>query len=278
MQRRVQVVRIRTTPPAMSVMLGPRSTLIAMAMTVTMAVALAAPGRALAQAPQAPAPPTGPPPVWTGSFGAGLAVTDGNSDTSNVNVAAKVIYDPMNPNLALVEALYIRGSSEGETTVARTALNVRDDYSLTPRISLFGQFRYLRDEFKGIEYLAAPGTGISFKVVNLERTKFNVDAGPGVVWEKNTGVDSTDTSGAITIGENFAHQLTGTTTITHAATGLWKTADFDDSFFTVSAGLAASLTSRMQLKVEALELYKSLPPPGKQSQDLSFLTSVVYPF
>lgn len=266
MQRRVQAVRTRTK----------RSTLIAM--TVTMAVALAAPGRALAQASQAPAAPAAPPPVWTGSFGAGLAVTSGNSDTSNFNVAAKAAYDPANPHLATAEALYLHGSSEGDTTVSRTSLNVRDEYTLTERTSAFGQFRYLRDTFKGIDYLAAPTFGIAYKVVNLERTKFNIDAGAGLVWEKNTDLGPANTSGAITIGENVVHKLTSTTTITHAATGLWKTSDFGDSLYTVSAGLAAALTARTQLKVEILELYKSQPPPGKESQDVSFITSVVYSF
>jgi putative salt-induced outer membrane protein YdiY len=256
-----------------------RSTLIAV--MATAALSLAAPGRALAQAPQAPAAPAAPappPPVWAGSFGAGLAVTNGNSDTSNFNLAAKAAYDPANPHRATLEALYIHGSSEGNTTVSRTAFNLRDEYALTTRTSLFGQIGYLRDTFKGIDYLTSPTFGVTYKVVNLERTKFNIEGGAGVVWEKNTDVDSTNTSGAIIIGENVAHKLTSTTTITHAANGLWKTSDFGDSLYTVSAGLAAALTARMQIKLEILELYKSQPPPGKESQDVSFLTSVVYSF
>jgi putative salt-induced outer membrane protein YdiY len=253
-----------------------RSTLIAV--TAGMAMALAAPGRALAQAPQAPPAPAGPPPVWTGSFGAGLAMTSGNVDTSNINLTAKTTYDPMNPHLANFEALYLRGSSEGETIVSRTALTLRDDYSLTDRLSVFGRFGYLRDVFKGIDYLIAPIAGVSYKVVNLEQTKFIVDAGAGVVWEKESEFGTVDTSGAITAGENFRHQLTGTTTITHAATALWKTSDFGEALYTVSAGLAATVTARTQLKFEVLELYKSQPPPGKQSQDVSFIMSVVYSF
>jgi putative salt-induced outer membrane protein len=251
-----------------------RFTVIAMVVTI----ALAAPGRALAQAPQAPAPPAGPPPVWTGSFGAGLAMTSGNVDTSNINLTAKTTYDPMNPHLANFEALYLHASSEEETTVSRTALTLRDDYSLTERLSIFGRFGYLRDVFKGIDYLIAPTAGVGYRVVNLEQTKFIVDAGAGVVWEKESEFGTVDTSGAITAGENFMHKLTPTTTITHAATALWKTADFGDALYTVSAGLAAAVTARTQLKLEVLELYKTQPPIGKESEDLSFVMSVVYAF
>jgi len=265
MQRRVQALRTKTIPTVIAV-------------TVFMAAAMAVPGRALAQAPAAPAPPAGPPPIWTGSFGAGLALTSGNVDTSNFNLAAKATYDPMNPHQANLEALYLRGSSEGETIVSRTALTLRDDYSLTDRTFVFGRFGYLRDVFKGIDYLMVPTAGVGYKVVNLERTKFVVDAGAGVVWEKESGFETVDTSGAITAGENFKHQLTATTTITHAATALWKTADFGDALYTVGAGLAATVTRRTQLKLEVLELYKTEPPPGKQSQDVSFIMSVVYSF
>jgi putative salt-induced outer membrane protein YdiY len=237
-------------------------------------------GSALAQA-QAPAQPPAAqpaePPIWTGSFGAGLALTSGNADTSNVNLTAKLTHDPRNPHKLMAEALYLFGSSEGETTVNRTAFSIRDDYSWTSRTSFFGQFRYLRDTFKAIEYLASPTAGIAYKLVDLPRTTFTIDAGFGVVWEGNTDLEGT-TSGALTLGESFVHKFNDTSTFTHSAIGLWKTSDFDDALYTLTAGLAAAITQRTQLKVELLELYKSQPPIGIEKGDLSFITSVVYSF
>ena len=235
-------------------------------------------GLAFAQAQaQPPAAPPAEPPIWTGSFGAGLALTTGNADTSNVNLTGKVTHDPRNPHLWVAEALYLHGSSEGETTVSRTAASIRDEYALTSRTSLYGQFRYLRDTFKAIEYLMAPTAGIAYKLVDLPRTTFTIDAGAGVVWENNTDL-GTDTSGALTLGERFSHKFSETSTFTHGATGLWKTSDFGDSLYTITAGLAAAITQRTQLKVELLELYKSQPPPGIEKGDLSFITSLVYSF
>ena len=237
-------------------------------------------GPAFAQAPAPAAPaaqPPAEPPIWTGSFGAGLALTTGNADTSNVNLTGKVTHDPRNPHLWVAEALYLHGSSEGETTVSRTAFGIRDDYSWTSRTSFYGQFRYLRDTFKAIEYLMAPTAGIAYKLVDLPNTTFTIDAGGGVVWENNTDL-GTDTSGALTLGERFSHNFSETSTFTHGATGLWKTSDFGDSLYTITAGLAAAITQRTQLKIELLELYKSQPPPGIEKGDLSFITSLVYSF
>jgi putative salt-induced outer membrane protein len=274
MRRRVHVVRTWTM----------RSILTAAIITFT--VTLGIPERAFAQVLPVPPPPPvlpvppppPPPPGWAGNISAGLAITNGNANTSNFNLALKATFDPENPHLLTMDALYLRGSNEGETNVSRTSLNAREDYSLTERASVFGQLRYLRDTFKGIDYLAAPTLGVGYKVVNLERTRFNVDAGAGVVWERDSEFGMTTTDGAITAGETFTHNLTATTVITHGAMGLWKAADFADSLYTVGLGLSAALTARIQLKLEVLELYKSQPPPGKLNQDVSFLTSVVYSF
>jgi putative salt-induced outer membrane protein len=242
--------------------------------TFTMTIGL--PARALAQLP-APPPPQ-PPPGWAGSISAGLAMTSGNADTSSFNVAVKATFDPENPHLATIDGLYLRASNEGETTVNRTSLNLRDDVAFSERASVFGQFRYLRDTFKGIDYLAAPTLGIGYKLVNLERTKLNVDAGAGVAWERDSASRAITTDGAFTAGETFTYNLTATTVITHGATGLWKMSDFADSLYTAGLGLAAALTPRTQVRLELLELYKSQPPPGRQPQDISFLTSIGYSF
>jgi putative salt-induced outer membrane protein YdiY len=235
-------------------------------------------GSALAQAqPQAPAPPPAEPPVWAGSLGAGLALTSGNADTTNLNLGIKLTYDPRSPHVVTGDAFYLHGTSEGDTIVSRTSLNVRDDYTWTDRTTFFGQFRYLRDTFKGIDPLTAALGGVAYKLVNLEPTKFTIDAGGGVVWERNPGL-GTSTSGALTLGETFSHRFSSAATFTHSANGLWKTADFGDSLYTLAAGLAATITPRTQLKVELLELYKSQPPPGIEKGDLSLVTSVVYSF
>ena len=175
------------------------------------------------------------------------------------------------------DALYLHGSSEGETIVSRTAFNVRDEYTWTTRTSFFGQFRYLRDTFKAIDYLVAPTAGVAYKLVDLPATKFTIDAGGGVVWEKNTDLDGS-TSGALTLGESVLHKFSDTATFTHSANGLWKTSDFGDTLYTIAAGLAATITQRTQLKVELLELYKTQPPLGIEKGDLSLITSVVYSF
>jgi putative salt-induced outer membrane protein YdiY len=222
---------------------------------------------------QAPAPP---PKIWTVTASAGLALTSGNSDTSTVNLAYDLTYDPQTRNVVKSDGLYLRGETEGALSAHRTGLNIRDEYKLTPRFFVFGQNQYLKDEFKNIDYLLAPTGGIGYKIIDTATTKFGVDGSVGVVWEKNPGLD-VSTSGALATGEKLTHALTGNTTLTQTFMGLWKTDDFEDALFTLGVSVAASMSTRTQLKVEALDTYKNKPPlPTIQANDVAVLVSFVY--
>jgi putative salt-induced outer membrane protein YdiY len=170
----------------------------------------------------------------------------------------------------------IRGKTDGELNASRLGVNVRDEYKLHDGIFAFAQNQYLKDEFKNIDYLVAPTGGVGVKLFDTMQTKLAVDAGAGVVWEKNPGLD-VRSSGAVTAGEKLSHTLTATTTLTQSISALWKTKDWDDSLYTFGVGLAASMSMRTQLKVEVLDTYKSLPPlPTIQPNDVAVLMAIVY--
>jgi putative salt-induced outer membrane protein YdiY len=106
---------------------------------------------AIAQPPPAQTPPAqtpAPPKVWTVAVSAGLALASGNTDTSTINAAYDIVYDPKTKNVVKSDALYLRGETEEVLSANRLGFNVRDEYSLTTRLFVFGQNQYLKDEFK----------------------------------------------------------------------------------------------------------------------------------
>ena len=65
----------------------------------------------------------------------------------------------------------------------------------------------------------------------------------------------------------------------HAATGLWKTKDLEDAFYTFSAGLITSVAGNFDLKTEFLSTYKNkLTNPALKKADQSIVVSVVYKY
>src|SRR5918993_4442470 len=91
-------------------------------------------------------PPPPPPPGWTGSAGAGLAMTSGNSDTSSVNAAYDVKRDAGGPIVIRSAGLFLYGKSQDVLTSDRLSLDGRVERKLTERTSVFGNMQYLRDE------------------------------------------------------------------------------------------------------------------------------------
>ena len=229
-------------------------------------------------AAQDTAKPPAPPPGWTGSASAGLALTQGNSDTSNINIAFDVKRDTGSPYLFKSSALYLRGEAESELTSDRLSFDGRLERKLTDRTSLFGQAQYLRDSFKAIDYLVSPTFGVNQILVKNDRTELNADAGVGVVWEQNPGLEL-QTDGAVSAGQKLTHKLTATTELTEKAAALWKMDDFGDALYTFGIGLAASITAGTQMKIEFLDTYKAKPPfETVKKNDIATLVSFVYKF
>ncbi len=239
-------------------------------MTVVLSVVAWMAGASAASA-QAPAPPK----PWTGAASAGLALTSGNTDTSTVNAAYELVFDPHTRNVVKSDGLLLRGKTASVVSTNRLSLNIHDEYKLGDGVFIFGQNQYLKDEFKSIDYLLAPTAGLGYKLLDTAKTKLSADGGVGAVWEKNIGL-AVKSSGAITSGEKFNQTLTSTTTLTQSFAALWKTDDFHDSLYTVGVALAASMSARTQLKVEVLDTYKNKPPSAAvQRNDVAVLMAIV---
>lgn len=225
-----------------------------------------------------PCPPPPPPPVWTGSFGAGLALTQGNKDTKNINLSFDLKRDPKTRTVFKADGMYILATEDGDENVDRALLNGRVEYLLTERTYAFGQVAYVRDRFKEIDYLIAPTAGLGYKVLTGDRTTLDVDGSVGLVFEKNTGFD-VETDGAFGAGEKFSHALSSTATLTQGATALWKMDDPGDALYTFGVGLAASVTSRVQVKLEFQDIYKTRPSGVLvDGNDIALISALVYKF
>ncbi|HEU5162598.1 MAG TPA: DUF481 domain-containing protein [Thermoanaerobaculia bacterium] len=222
------------------------------------------------------APPAPPPPAWTSSLGAGLALTDGNSDTSSINLAFGTVWDPKTDRTFKADAVYLRGEADGETNSDKTAANGRYERSYDRRF-WFGELSYLRDALKGMDYLISPIAGVGYHLVRTDTRTLSVDAGVGAAFESTEGIGS-DSSGAIKAGEAFDWAISPVSRFTQRLNGLWKADDFDDSFYHFDAGIATTIAARAELKVSYIYDYKNLPPPGLEKGDSALFAALLYKF
>jgi putative salt-induced outer membrane protein len=242
---------------------------------------------AAAQTPVPPAAPAPPPPPWTGSAGFGLSLNRGNTDTTNFNVSFEATYDPKTQDVWRFKGLYLRGDNNGSLAVDRLDLLGRYERTFTGRVYGFAQLQFLRDHFKQIDYLWAPSAGVGYKLIATPTTTFNVDAGLGVKVEQDrilataTTPETTNrrTDAIVSGSDKFEYNLSKTSKITQGFIALWNADDFGNAIYTFSAGIAASMTARTQLKVELLNTNQTRPTsPGVKNNDVALLTALVYKF
>jgi putative salt-induced outer membrane protein YdiY len=230
-----------------------------------------------AQTP-APPPPAPPPQAWTGSAGLGLSLNRGNTATTNLNATFEAAQNPTLKSVWKFKGLYLRGETDGALTVDRLLLEGRNERTFTTRAYGFGQVQFLEDQFKQIDYLIAPSAGLGYKLVVTPRTSLNADAGVGFKFEKNPGFERRDDL-VITASDKFEHKLSGTASVMQSFGALWKAQDFGDALYTFTAGVAAALTTRTQVKVELLDTYATRPPNVTvKNNDVALLTAFVYKF
>ncbi len=227
---------------------------------------------ALAQAPATP------PPVYTGAFGAGLAVTGGNTDTVNFNLTFDLTRDPKAKSVTKANALYLRSNTNQETTTDRLTLGFREEYKFSEKTFMYGAIGYMRDPFKDISYLINPQGGIGYRLFTSGRAEFNVNGGAGAVWEKNPGID-VQTSGTLNAGQALSFKISEMASIQQNLAGLWKTEDFSDALYHFGIALITSITEKAQLKIEFLDDYKNVTPSAAiKKNDTAFITSFLYKF
>jgi putative salt-induced outer membrane protein YdiY len=222
--------------------------------------------------------PEPPPPPLQGSFGAGLAVTSGNTDTSSFNLGFNLVYDPKTHGLFKAEALYLRSTNDGETTTDKANANLRYEYRLSDRIYAFLQAGYLRDRFKNVTYLLTPMAGGGYYFIRQTNLELTADVSIGGAFEKDSGY-AAESSGAYSVGQGFLWNISPRATLTEKATGLWKTSATSDSFYHFEIGLASTLTKAFELKVAYLVDYKNRPnPPTLKKTDTALIASILYKF
>lgn len=219
-----------------------------------------------------------PRPTWVGSFGAGLAVTSGNTNTSNWNLSFKAKRERPTGLILNADGLVIRGKKNGRPSLDNTVLNSRVEIRFADKSYVFGQMAYLRDPFKSIEYFFAPTAGLSYRFYNTDDGSFSVNASAGASWESNPGKPVKSKS-AVAFGQRFTRALSKTATLTQGFAGNVVADDVGDGLYSTSVGVAASVTNRTQMKVEVLNTYRTTPPLATiERSDLSTLMSFVFTF
>lgn len=214
--------------------------------------------------------------LWAGFLDLGYAQTQGNADTTTINVSASANRVTTRDKIGVTfTSLYASNSTTGVSLVTANAIRggVNYNLNLTPKLFTFGSVDLEFDEFQSLDLRFVPAGGFGYRPVKTERTQFDVKGGGALNREFfSTGLRRT--SGEALLGEEVVHKMNGVTTLRQAFyifPNLTNTGSYRMNF-----DLSASTAFRKWLawQVTLSDRFLSNPVPGRQKNDVLFTTGV----
>jgi putative salt-induced outer membrane protein len=218
---------------------------------------------ALAQAQQPAAPP--PPPQQEGSGEFSLVDTTGNASTQSLGLGAEYFARPEDWELH-AKAAYVRNKSEDVLTAQSLSLLFRGARTLSPRLSAFGEYDFLRDHFAGIDARHQLLGGLAYKVVDEAPQTLIVDASLGYANEQRLLPPSLSTA-IWNAGLNYRAKLSASAEFTDGAGFNQSLSDGTDWRVQNIAAVTAKITTVLSLKVSNTIRYVHEPVLGFKTTD-----------
>lgn len=221
---------------------------------------------ALAVAAQQPAPPA--PPT---TLAAGISLTDGNTDSTQVNGSWLTELKPAPHEWRFgAEGNYSETEDTKSSDNAKGFIGYR--YLFTDRWFAAVNLSAMYDQIADIDYRYMASPGIGYYLVKTGATSLTLEAGPAFIWEEVGGEQ--DDIVALRGAERFEHTFGTGAKIWQAVEYMPDTEDFDSYLLNAEAGAEAMLTQQLSLRLVVKDQYDSTPAPGREENDVSVVGSI----
>ena len=171
---------------------------------------------------------------WAGGANLGFALTAGNSETKNLNIGLNTARTGFHDKLTLYETsiyattskLALKPLSPSQTTANSNGGGARYDRDFAPRVFGFGSADFFNNSLQNLDLRYILGGGIGFHAIKTPNTTLDLLAGINYTHESFSdlvnptppptcvvGTEPTcfyshsDSSAALTVGDNFMHKL-----------------------------------------------------------------------
>jgi putative salt-induced outer membrane protein YdiY len=224
---------------------------------------------------------------WTGGLNLGLAVTRGNSQTKNLNIAFNSTRKGFRDKLTLyTNSIY--ASNDLSTASPHTTANsigggARYDHDFAARQFVFVNGDFYHDELQHLDLRSTAGGGLGWHVIKHDATTLDLLA--GVNYTHETYSAFTDAAGdmvaalthslaGLTLGDAFMHKLGKGTVITQnffIYPDLTETGQYRGTF---NFSTVTKLNKWLGWQNSFGDVYVSNPPPHTKQNDLQISTGL----
>ena len=231
---------------------------------------------------------------WNGGLNLGFAITRGNSETKNLNIAFTANRKGLRDKLSLYEnSIYAandQAAASPHTTASSIGGGVRYDRDLNPRTFVFVNGDFYHDALQSLDLRALFGGGFGLHAIKNPETTLDLLAGVNYTHEHyssfvlpplppGTTVPAvTHSLAGLTLGDELMHKLGKSTVFTqnlYLYPDLSQTGEYRGTF---SLGLITKINKWLGWQSSFGDIYVSNPPTGKKKNDLLLSTGLSFSF
>jgi putative salt-induced outer membrane protein len=231
---------------------------------------------------------------WNGGVNVGFALTRGNSESKNLNLAflatRKGFRDKMILYTNSVYATNDLPTASPHTTANTIGGGARYDHDLAPRIFVFVNGDFYHDSLQSLDLRALFGGGLGWHAIKSNATTLDLLAGVNYTHESysafvlppippGTIVPAvTHSLAGLTLGDDFMHKLGKSTVLTQTLSfypDLSNTGEYRGTF---NLGLVTKINSWLGWQNSFGDINVSDPPLGKKKNDLLLSTGLNFSF
>ena len=221
-----------------------------------------------------PIPPRGVPGEWSGEIELGGGRATGNTETEEVNAAAKVGYTRGRWE-AEATASYDFAKDAGIINTQHLRLGGTAKYLFTDRAFVFGLIDYDDDRFSGFTYELTQAGGLGYKVIQSDDLDLEVTAGPALRLSEAKATEEQLVEPGARGGLELRWQVSDNATFSNKASITWgEERTITENTAALTMKIIGSLSGRLSYHLE----HNSGAPAGTEATDTLTKASLVYGF
>ena len=231
---------------------------------------------------------------WNGGVNLGFALTRGNSETKNLNIAftasRKGFHDKLSLYTNSVYATNDLPTASPHTTANAIGGGARYDHDFTPRMFGFVNGDFYHDSLQSLDLRALFGGGLGWHAIKRDATTLDLLAGVNYTHESyssfvlppippgTTVAAVTHSLAGLTLGDDFMHKLGKSTVFTQSLYFYPDLSQTGEYRGTLNLGLITKINKWLGWQNSFGDIYASNPPTGKKKNDLLLSTGLNFSF
>lgn len=210
---------------------------------------------------------------WQGEAELGIVITDGNTETRNINGKAAIEHEVEKFRSAAQFETSSAADVDG-TSAERYLLSGKSSYKFNQFDYAFVTAQYDDDRFSGFDYQASIAAGYGRRLVATDKTKLDAEIAPGYR-ETKTGLGDTEGGAILRLAVELGHKISETSKFKQS---LVSEVGEDNTISKSVSALTAQVNGKLATKISLTIKNTSDTPPGVEDTDTETAVTLVYSF